>query len=178
MINYTGMRVLGAWGVANIAAGGAGYFIAKNDEWKYFHAMNASWGVVNTVLSLSGLHGCRKQAAQKTDAKKAFAAYKHDKKIYLINLGFDAAYTIGGVLLVEHGNNTTDNPELYKGFGKSIAIQGVFLMVFDDLMFAAHQKYNSRWAVILDEMRFTGMGFSYAHTIKGRAERLRLNGLN
>ena len=45
-INETGMKVLGAWGIGkNIADGGIGYFMAKQDEWKYFHGkMNALWG--------------------------------------------------------------------------------------------------------------------------------------
>ena len=38
-INKMGMRVLGAWGIANIAEGTVGYFTAKQDEWKYFHGM-------------------------------------------------------------------------------------------------------------------------------------------
>ena len=124
LTNASGALVLGGWGIANVAAGSAGYFAAKQDQWKYFHEMNAAWGLVNT--------------------------------------GF-AAYGSIGAGLTSYAQNNSAHAAMYKGFGRSIVVQGVALLAYDNFMFAAHQKYNHRWLQIIDEVRYTGYGFTFNH---------------
>ena len=162
--NAKGMGVLGSWGVLNMAAGGIGYFTAKQNEWKYFHEMNAIWGVANIGIAGLGYRHAKKEMATKTDASKAWANYKRDKKIYLINMGLDVVYTGIGAGLVQLSKNDKTNPEMYRGFGKSLAIQGMFLLVFDNIMLASHNKYSYRWVRIIDELRFTGSGIGFNYT--------------
>ncbi len=161
LLNARGMRVLEGWGAANIAAGGSGYFLAKSDEWKYFHAMNFTWGVVNTSIAMIGFRGVRRQAAAKFNPQDAYKNYVVTRKIYLVNIGLDAVYIAGGAGLMQYGKKDKANPALEKGFGESILMQGVFLLVFDNIMFAGHQQYHSRWMQLLNEMKFTGNGISY-----------------
>ena len=52
------------------------------------------------------------------------------------------------------------------GFGKSFVLQGVFLLLFDNTMFALHNHYNSRWLQALQEVQFTGKGIGFVHTFK------------
>ncbi len=164
IINVKGMQVLGSWGIANMAVGGVGYFAAKNDEWKYFHEMNAAFGFVNTGIATYGMLQARRQAMAKLDMNKAYIDYKRDKKILIVSIGLDAAYMGVGYALLQKGEKDHSNPNLYKGFGRSLMLQGAFLLMFDNFMLIAHQKYSGRWATILDEMRFTGNGLSYTHT--------------
>ncbi|WP_133162522.1 DUF6992 family protein [Flavipsychrobacter stenotrophus] len=164
IINLKGMQVLTGWGIANTAVGAAGYFAAKDDQWKYFHGMNAAWGIVNTGIAAYGFSRIKNQARERVDFNKAYNHYKQDKKVLLVNMGLDVAYIAGGYYLMNLGTTDHNNPQLYLGFGRSIMIQGAFLLAFDNILLLSHNKYSGHWATILDEMRFTGNGFSYVHT--------------
>lgn len=158
------MQVLGCFGVANAVAGGVGYFTAKQDEWKYFHEMNAAWGIVNAGLATYRLSRARKQAKAKLDYTVAYDNYRRDKRIFIINIGLDAAYVAVGAGLAQYAKTDKSNPALFTGFGRSIVLQGVSLLIFDNIMYRAHLKYNSRWAQLLDEMHFTGNGIGFNYT--------------
>lgn len=161
--NQHGMKVLGTWGIANIAAGGIGYFTAKDDEWKAFHEMNAIWGVVNTGIAVMGYAGSRKELQEKLSCSKLLQRYEGTKRLYLINEGLDVLYMGTGALLWLHGDNTAHSPAMWRGFGKSLVLQGAFLFVFDNVMFASHQKRNSKWYQLLQDVCVTnnGLGLNY-----------------
>jgi hypothetical protein len=158
-----GYKVLGAWGLANIAAGGIGYFNAQQDEWKYFHGMNAAWGVMNTFIAAAGLNRARRQLHQPVDDQQAYKRYRNDKRHYLINTCFDVLYVGVGVGFVKYADHPGANRDLFTGFGRSIVVQGVFLLLFDNVMYASQLKANHRWLRVMDEIRFTntGVGFNY-----------------
>ena len=164
LINLKGMQVLGGWGIANVALGTAGYFAAKEDEWKYFHGMNAAWGLINTGIAGYGIARVKKQALERPDLNKAYQHYRQDKKVLMINMGLDAVYIGAGYYLMSLSNTDHNNPQQYRGFGRAVMIQGAFLLAFDNILLLSHNKYSGRWATILDEVRFTGGGLSYVHT--------------
>jgi hypothetical protein len=163
-INYSGTRVLALWGVSNVAAGGIGYFAARRDEWKYFHGMNAAWGAINAGIAALSLRATRKQMAEPFNSKGYYERYRHDKKLYLINAGLDVLYIAGGAAMVEYSTHNKDNAAMLLGFGRSIAVQGVALLLFDNIMLNVHLRYNARWLRIMDELRLTnnGIGLSIA----------------
>ncbi len=163
-VNKTGMKVLGAWGVANMVDGGVGYFTAKQDQWKDFHAMNAAWGLVNTGIAAIGLHGVRKEMAANLNSEQAYKRYLDNKKLYLLNIGFDVLYVGGGAGLAVLGAKDKINGPLYKGFGSSIAMQGIFLLLFDNVMFAAQERNNSKWFLIMNEIRVSNHGVGFSHS--------------
>ena len=163
IINLKGSEALGIWGIANIVVGGVGAPIAKDDEWKYFHGTNAAFGALNTGVAAYMLLRCKKQSREKASGSKAYKDYRSDRKALLVNMGLDAAYMGAGALLVQNANTIGGNPAMYRGIGRSLVVQGVFLMAFDNIMFSAQQKYHSRWAQLLDEMRFTGTGLGFVH---------------
>jgi len=163
-INKTGMEVLGSWGIINIAGGGIGYFAAKQDEWKYFNEMNVLWGVVNTGIAAIGLGGVRKEMAKSMTYKQAYDRYVANKKLYLVNAGLDVLYIGAGVGLAAYSNSAKNNEPIYIGFGKSFVVQGVFLLLFDNVMFATHQSANSKWYRLMDEIRITNNGLGYSCT--------------
>ncbi len=163
-INKTGMRVLGAWGIANIAEGTVGYFTAKQDEWKYFHGMNALWGIVNTGIAAASLSATRKETKQILTFQEAYARYHANKKIYLINCGLDILYVGAGVGLVKYSESTKNNSALFSGFGRSVALQGAFLLLFDNVMYTSHARYNPLWFRIMNEIHVSGTGAGIIHT--------------
>jgi len=158
------MKVLGSWGIINIAAGGIGYFTAKQDQWKYFHAMNALWGVTNAGIAAMGLAGTRKEMAKKLNANQSHDRYRSNKRLYLINAGLDVVYIATGAGLATYSTTTKNNVALFRGFGRSIAMQGVFLLIFDNCMFAAHQRYNSKWYMLMNEIRVSTNSVGFNHT--------------
>lgn len=166
-INTTGMEVLGAWGIANIAEGGIGYFSAKQDTWKAFHEMNAIWGVINTGIAVAGFSGARRELEKKYNTNQSYDRYKATKKLFLINAGLDVVYIGIGAGLYEYSQSKSNkNPTVYDGFGKSFVLQGVFLLLFDNTMFALHNRSNSRWLQAMQEIQFTGKGIGFVHTFK------------
>ncbi len=163
-INKTGMQVLGAWGIANIAEGSIGYFTAKQDEWKYFQGMNALWGVVNTSIAAVSLSAARKESREQLTFQQAYARYHANKKIYLVNSGLDILYLGAGIGLVKYSETTKNNPALFSGFGKSVAIQGAFLLLFDNIMYSSHSRYSPLWFRIMNEIHVSGSGAGVIHT--------------
>ena len=112
------MIVLGSWGLANIAAGGIGYFTAKQDEWKYFHEMNFLWGVVNTAIAGIGLADVKNELAAKLSYQKSYTRYLATKRLYLINAGLDILYIGAGVGLSAYSTTAKNGADIYKGFGR------------------------------------------------------------
>ena len=162
--NIKGMNVLAGWGGANLVAGGVGYFTAKSDEWKYFHQMNAGFGLVNFGLAEYGMWRAIKQSRQPLDMRKAWHAYRRDKRTIMLGIGFDVATMATGALLMDKAKNNPANAAMLRGYGKALLLQGIFSITFDNLFLAAHNKNSGPWATILEEMRFTGNGISYTHT--------------
>lgn len=158
--NKTGMTVLGGWAAANIVSGTAGYFIAQDEEWKAFHGMNAMWNVVNGVIAYSGYRGALKEQGKKLSGADAYSRYESNKRLFLLNAGLDIAYIGSGLLLNAYAGDF-NNPAEWRGFGKSVALQGVFLLLFDGTMYAVHQSRNKSWYKILSGVSFTGNGIGY-----------------
>jgi hypothetical protein len=162
--NKKGMIVLGSWGIANIAGSGYGYFSATKNEWKYFHEMNVLWGVVNAGIAGFGLSGVRKDMNTKHNYEQSYDRFQANKKTYLINAGLDVLYIGAGIGMYEYGASATTNGDMFKGFGRSFIIQGVFLLLFDDVMYASHMRYDTRWFRIMSEIRVTNNGIGFSHT--------------
>lgn len=160
--NKPGMLVLAGWGVANLGAGITGYATAEDVEWQSFHGMNALWGAVNGTIGILGYMGARKEAHKSFELNSAFERYQQSKKIYLINAGLDVLYIATGAALVSLSPQF-NNPARWRGFGKSIAVQGVALLVFDGVMFGLLQQHNKDWAKLLSGVQFTGNGVGYVY---------------
>lgn len=163
--NDNGMVVLGSWGVANIVAGGIGLASARTTTWKSFWGMNMVWGVVNTGIAGMALMGDRKEMQQQLSASGMLHRYEDTKRLYLINAGLDVLYVGTGIFLSEHSHRAgLSHPETWRGFGRSITMQGLFLLVFDNTMFFQHQNADKRWYKLMSGVCFTGNGIGYNYT--------------
>lgn len=168
--NRHGMHVLGAWGVVNIGEGLIGYATAKEPQWKYFNEMNAIWGVVNAGIVGAGLAGIRKQMDEQLDCGEALHQYEGIKRLYLINMGLDVVYAGVGVYLTQQAQITHGNADELRGFGRSLMMQGAFLFVFDNVMYASHQRRNSAWYHLLQGVCVTGNGVGFIYHFNPRSE--------
>jgi hypothetical protein len=165
-INKVGMEVLGAWGISNMTSGGIGYFTAKQDEWRFFHEMNIVCGAVNTGIAAVGLAGIKRELNAKMNFQRSYDRYLSNKRVYLINAGIDLVYIAAGVGLVAYAGNTKTDKEMFLGFGRSATLEGVFLLLFDNVMYAALQKNNSNWFRIMNEIHISGQSVGFVHTFK------------
>jgi hypothetical protein len=149
-LTKNGMLVLGSWSVANIITGGIG--LSNNSgEAEYFHRMNLIWGSVNLVIAgasyLSLTH--RKADLSFGDTRKEQSRIE---KTFLLNGTLDLVYITAGFYLCEKGNSNS-NPNKYKGFGKSVIMQGAGLLLFDGIMYVLHVNHGKRFWKVLDGLQ-------------------------
>src|SRR5690606_16555035 len=115
-------------------------------ESRHFHQMNAVWGVVNVGIAGLGFLGARRELMHPGSMAKAVQRYGSTRRLYLINAGLDVFYIGTGAYLTGHAKGTDGkNAELYRGFGKSLILQGAGLLLFDAAMYAAHARNAKGW---------------------------------
>lgn len=165
-IDKRGEIVQCVWGVAGIATGIVGYNAAAQDEWKYFHASNVALGALN--LGYNGFRLIQTTHALKTapDYREAYNNYVTAKRYYLYDAGFNLALITSGIIMYEYGTAGKTKHAGFTGVGRSFAIQGLFRLACDNILFAAHQRYNLKWINLLDEIRVTSGSIGIDHTIK------------
>ena len=143
MINKKGMTVLAGWALLNLAVGGSRIFNTEGVS-KNFHIMNAAWGGVNLAIAGFGYFGSLQDPAG-LGLYETFNEQKFIQQFLLLNTGLDVAYIVAGFYLRERserfrvGNQT--KYERFKGFGRSLILQGSFLMVFDLTLFFIHKMH-------------------------------------
>ena len=121
---------LGGYALANIAVGSiaAG---TTTGETKYFHRMNVYWNLFNLGIAGAGLVGSRKKNPDGETLGEAIKQHQNMKQVLLFNAGLDMAYIVGGAYLRERGENKPDKADQLRGYGRSVMVQGGFLLAFD-----------------------------------------------
>ncbi|MBC8032949.1 MAG: hypothetical protein H7Y03_02305 [Chitinophagaceae bacterium] len=152
-INRNGMTVLASWAAANIISGAIGQSTTEG-ETKYFHRMNLVFGSVNLALSGVALFSLNRKGKELSFAE-TMKEQSGAEKIFLFNAGFDLAYIVGGVYLIEKGNNDAD-PSRYRGYGKSLLMQGAALFVFDGIMYLLHNNHGKILRQVLNTIEVSG----------------------
>lgn len=127
-----GMAVLGTWALLNLLL--SGYYITRTDtrtERHHFHLMNVGWNFVNVLLAVWGILQARPNQVSTLSLAESLAAQFTFEKILLFNAGLDVAYLCVGSWLRARGATAPKRPERLLGFGRSMWLQGGFLLVFD-----------------------------------------------
>jgi hypothetical protein len=148
-MTLTGMKVLGTWGVVNMSVGAAGWAKSDAESHKYFYQMNAFWGVANAGIGLLGYMGAKRNLRKQLTAAESLKAQRAIEKIFLINGGLDFVYIGSGILLNIRGNSR-DNAQL-KGYGPSLIMQGIFLLLFDAAMYNAQRTNGNKLRGFLEK---------------------------
>ena len=152
-MNKTGMKVLLGWSILNISTGIYGNYKAKGSA-KYFHQMNAFWNVVNAGIAIGGLSGLENESFG--SLQEAYKSGLEMEKLLLLNAGLDVGYIAAGGWLLEHGKRKS-KPR-FKGYGKSIMLQGGFLLVFDGVLFWLNNEQNSQLYELLKNLEVSAQG--------------------
>ncbi len=138
-LTHSGMTVLGAWGAGNLVANGLALRNASGSD-KAFYQMNLAWAGVDLVLAGVGFLGSRR-AKTGLRAYETLEEQQKTEKLFLVNAGLDVAYVTGGFYLMERAKSRLENSEKNDGYGRSLILQGGFLLLFDGVMYAVHRGH-------------------------------------
>ncbi|WBO83746.1 DUF6992 family protein [Hymenobacter yonginensis] len=136
-----GMGVLGAWALLNLLV--SGYRVMHTDpraEARYFHLMNVGWAFVNMGIAVWGLLHANPNHVAGLPLADSLAAQFTMEKILLFNAGLDVAYVVCGSWLRARAA-TTVPPEKLLGYGRSLWLQGGFLLLFDVSFYLLYHRY-------------------------------------
>ena len=139
----TGMYVLGSWAIVNIAAGAYG-MSTKSGSSKYFYQMNLFWNTVNLGIAGYALVSGYGDTAV-LSAQQMLDKHLTTEKVLLINAGLDVLYMAGGAFMISQSKNSVKRPELLKGYGQSLLLQGGFLLVFDTTLYAIQHHLSNHF---------------------------------
>ncbi|GAB4044983.1 DUF6992 family protein [Spirosoma litoris] len=148
---------LGSFALANIAVGA----IASGQttgETKYFHKMNVYWNLVNLGIAGAGLLASRKRPSNGETIADAVRKHENMKQILLVNAGLDVAYVIGGAYLRERAESHPDKADQLRGYGKSIMVQGGFLLAFDLVNYFIFKNRGDKQERLLLSVSPAGVG--------------------
>jgi len=133
--NKQGMLILGSWAVLNLLLGSIASFRTRGQS-QAFHQMNAYWNVVNLGIAVFGFWQASQVAV--LNFWEVLVAQQEIEKILLANAALDFGYIALGLYLIERGRRTEKDKWL--GFGKSIVLQGAFLLLFDVILYGFQQQ--------------------------------------
>jgi hypothetical protein len=121
---------LGGYSLGNIALGSV-MASRTSGETRYFHQMNVYWNLINFGIAGAGLLGSRKRNSNGETLAQAIRQHQTMKQVLLFNAGLDVAYIVGGAYLLERSVTRPDRADQLRGYGKSVMVQGGFLLAFD-----------------------------------------------
>ncbi len=154
-----GLWTLAGWGAANAMAGAIGHFAQVDEpEWRAFHQMNAMWGVVNAAIAVPSLVDRSGREGRTPDLRRSLEEAHAFERALLLNAGLDVAYLAAGGWLWERGDREADPRQL--GFGRSIVLQGAWLLVFDVVMFSVERGHTARLYPLLGD-GLAGLGGAF-----------------
>jgi hypothetical protein len=133
--NQQGMIILGTWAVINLIFGALASFRTRG-QIQAFHQMNAYWNVVNLGIAAYGFWQASQVAA--LNFWEVLLAQHQIEKVLLANAALDFGYIALGLYLIEKGRRLEKDKWL--GFGKSIVLQGAFLLLFDAILYGFQQQ--------------------------------------
>ncbi|MCA8832079.1 DUF6992 family protein [Hymenobacter pini] len=139
-----GMGVLGAWALLNLLV--SGYYVARTDRRSvahHFHLMNVAWNMVNALIAVWGILQAHPQQVAGLTLAESLAAQARTEQILLVNAALDVGYVLFGLWLRRRAT-TAIRPERLEGFGRSVVLQGAFLVVFDTGLYLLYHPYAAQ----------------------------------
>ncbi|NUO00543.1 MAG: hypothetical protein HUU01_08005 [Saprospiraceae bacterium] len=134
------LTVLGWWSILNILGSVAALMWFSGTTY-YFFMMGLVWGGINFAVAIGVFNHTFYRKFRKGDSFERFEAQRHVEKLLFLNIGVDSAYLFAGLLLREHSFvEGVKDPELWLGFGWSVVVQGLFLLVQDIAFYRLHRR--------------------------------------
>jgi len=164
-VNKVGMIVLGSWALGNMATNGVLLSNPSSNERAHFYRMNIFWNVVNLALAVPGLRHSMITDPSSLSLAETVAEYSSMKRIVLMNAALDVAYITGGFLMKEMAKTRDKKRDILRGYGKSLILQGGFLLAFDAVLYMALQSKSKGLTNILEKVTITpdsiGLAFRF-----------------
>lgn len=135
--------VLGGWALINITVSGYLTWKLYDGEPESFHHMNAAFNLVNLGIAWAMLHQVNQADINTYDLTTTIIKHYNAQKWLMLNIGLDVSYALTGLLLYEHSKNVQKFDFMWSGFGKSLILQGAFLLVLDTTFSFIHAANNS-----------------------------------
>lgn len=161
-LNKTNMTILAGWAGVNIVQSSIVAANATGTD-KAFFQMNAYWNTVNLAIAGFGLYSVKKLVLKKISLVENIHAQHQLEKILLFNTGLDVGYVFGGLYLNERGQRLANQQT--EGYGKSLVLQGSFLLVFDIVQYCLHHANGKQLDKFLENVTIgatqNGVGLSY-----------------
>lgn len=152
-VNKVGMIVLGSWAIGNMGVNGALLSDPSSNEQGHFYRMNIFWNVVNLGLAIPGLRYSIITDPSTLSLAETANEYHQMSKILLLNAGLDVAYITGGFLMKEMAKTREKKRDILNGYGRSLILQGGFLLAFDIVMFTVLQSQNKALTNFLEHVQ-------------------------
>ncbi len=135
--------VLGGWAGANLAGASLGLALADTPAARTFHGTNAAWNVVNLGIAVAGGVGvAQRTRAGPPDLATLERQHRGLQTALAVNLGLDAVYIGTGAVMWGAGGDVRGLD--VASMGRSLVLQGAFLVVFDAVFLARHRAVTRR----------------------------------
>ena len=157
-VNKIGMIVLGSWALGNMGTNAVLLRNPGSAEQGHFYRMNIFWNVVNLALAVPGLRHSLITDPTTLNMVESVSEYHQMGKILMFNAGLDVAYITGGFLLKEMARTRESKRDIMRGYGRSLILQGSFLLAFDIVLFAALQTKNKQLTELLSNISMDANG--------------------
>lgn len=161
-LNKTNMTILAGWAGVNIVQSSISSANATGSD-KAFFNMNTYWNVVNLAIAGVGLYNVKKAVNKKLSLMQNVDEQQKLEKILLLNSSLDVGYVFAGLYMQERGQHINNTQT--EGFGKSVLLQGSFLLVFDVVQYCMHHangKHLNGWLKKVDiGASQNGVGVAY-----------------
>lgn len=133
----TGMKILGGWAIANIAAGTIGYYHTSGPV-RSFHQMNIIWNAANLGIAAAGYLTNIKHRNNTLSPAESIKEQHRAERLFLINGILDLGYVGTGLYLKNRGNYKSSDQ--LKGYGTSVILQGAFLLLLDSILYTSERR--------------------------------------
>lgn len=109
-----------------------------------FHRTNIAWNAINVGIALPALIALKKEMGKTFNYQESFDAQLLNEKLYLFNSALDLAFVTGGFFYRERrfNPNVKNSPAYYSQLGSAIITQGIFLFVYDTVLYLIHNRHR------------------------------------
>ena len=161
-ITKTGMLSLGGWAVGNFVVSGLSLNRPKDDRY-YFHQMNVLWNTVNVTLAGLGYWRAARKDVDNVSLTKTIKSHHRLRQTLLFNAGLDVTYVAGGFYLLERAKNDEAEETRWRGYGRSLILQGSFLLAFDAVLYLVIRSQSEALDTIVNQLTVRPGGLGFVH---------------
>jgi hypothetical protein len=153
---------VGSWALANMAYSGGTLLLGDtHGSTMHAHRANVGWNMVNMAIVLPGYLRSQKREAQEADLQSSIRSQLSMERIVLVNAALNVTYIVAGISFSNQGQ--IRNNSRTEGFGRSLIIQGSFLLLADGITFFRLKKHSD---TLWDRVEIGGGSYGMGLTIR------------